>query len=199
MKVYGLTGGIATGKSVVAAMFEKLGAGIIDADRIARSLTDPGGRAFDPIVEAFGEEILAEDGAIDRKKLRAKVFDDPEKRGILNRIVHPLIMEAAAGLIEEEEAKGRELALFEAALLVETGLTGMFYGIIVVDCDPEIQKQRLMERDGVSYEEAVKSLASQAPAGIKLKAADFVITNDRSFEDTRRQVNEIWDRIARKS
>ena len=197
MILIGLTGNIATGKSAAAQMFRERGAGIIDADVIAREVVDVGTDAWKEIVSEFGESILDSDGRIDRKKLGNLVFNDEDKRKKLNRIVHPRIRERIGELISALEAENRQAAVIEAALIIENG--GWLYDavdhIVVVTTDPGIQVGRLIERDGYTEEEALSRINSQMPAAEKLSHADYVIDNSGSLTETARQVEEIWRNI----
>jgi dephospho-CoA kinase len=196
MKVIGLTGNIACGKSVVARMFEELGAKIIDADRIARLVVEPGEPAWKEIVEKFGEGILNTDRTIDRNKLGEIVFNDDEKREELNRITHPRIIERIKERIEEYRGEKAKVVMIEAALIVEKGgMRPLINDLIVVTADEETQIKRLIERSGLSREEAFSRIRSQMPISEKVKHATYVIDNSGSLGHTRRQVEEIWERI----
>ncbi|RJO66105.1 MAG: dephospho-CoA kinase [Myxococcales bacterium] len=196
MKIYGLTGGIASGKSTVAKMFAELGARRLDADALAKQATSPGQPAYEQIVEAFGREILQSDGTLDRRKLRRIVFADEALRERLNAIVHPAVMAATAEAFSLFEAGGASIALYEAALLVETGMYKLFNGLIVVDCPEAIRRRRLMARDGVSAEEAEQVFASQATDAERRQAADFIIDASGSLDRTRQQVRRIWTQLT---
>lgn len=192
----GLTGNIACGKSVVARMFEELGAKIIDADRIARLVVEPGEPAWKEIVEKFGEGILNTDRTIDRNKLGEIVFNDDEKREELNRITHPRIIERIKERIEEYRGEKAKVVMIEAALIVEKGgMRPLINDLIVVTADEETQIKRLIERSGLSREEAFSRIRSQMPISEKVKHATYVIDNSGSLGHTRRQVEEIWERI----
>ncbi len=196
MKIFGLTGGIASGKSTVARMFEKRGARTLDADAIARDVVRPGQEAYRKILETFGNSILQEDGCLDRAALRRLVFADEEKRRTLNAIVHPEVLAETALNVQLEEDMGTEVLLYEAALLVETGAYQGFDGLIVVDCPPDRQKTRLMARDGLEETEAERIMASQADPETRRKAADFRVDTSVGLEDTQRQVDDIWEQLS---
>ena len=196
MKVIGLTGNIACGKSLVADVFRQLGARVIDADQIARLVVKPEEAAWHDIVEKFGEGILNPDKTIDRKKLGDIVFNDEEKRQELNRITHPRIREKIKELLKGYESEGVEVTILEAALIVEGGgLIPLLDALVVVTADEESQIKRLRERKGFSREAAISRIRSQMPQEEKVKHADYVIDNSGTPEETRGQVEEIWKKI----
>ena len=195
-RVIGLTGGIATGKSAVARMFEALGARLIDADRVAREVVLPGTDGLARIVEEFGPTVLAADGTLDRARLKAIVFDDPAKRRRLEAITHPRIVMRIAQRIQEYLAEGDEPIVIEAALLLETSARLPLDAVIVVAAPPEVQLARIEARDALSAEEGRKILAAQMPTAEKVRHAGYVIENGGSLEETRRQVEAVWKRIA---
>jgi dephospho-CoA kinase len=189
----GLTGSIATGKSFVSGVLEELGCRVIDADRVAREVVAPGTEGLRRVVEAFGQKVLTPEGALDRKTLGGIVFADVKLRELLNSILHPLIIAAQdARLREFEEAEPEGVAVVDAALMIESGGYRRFDKLIVVHCRPEIQRQRLIERDGISAEEAGRRIAAQMPQGEKLRYADFNIDTSHGFEDTRRRTREVY-------
>ncbi len=198
MKLYGLTGGIACGKSTAARLFGKLGAVILDADRVAREVVLPGTPAFGEIVKEFGREILAPDGTLDRPRLGGIVFADEEKRRKLNAITHPRIAaETGRRLAALASGDGHEkkLVLYEASLIVELGRK-IGAGLIVVTVRPEAQLRRLMERDGIGAEEARRKISAQMPLEEKAAAADYLIDNSGNIAQMEEQVKEIWREIA---
>lgn len=196
MKVIGLTGNIACGKSVVAKMLEGLGAKIIDADYIARLVVEPGEPAWREIVEKFGEEILHPDGTINRNRLGEVVFNDQEKREELNRITHPRIVETIKDLIDRYAGEKAEVVGIEAALIVEKGgMKPLIGDLIVVTADRETRTARLIERNGFSPEEAAVRIESQMPLSEKIKHATYVVDNSGTLERTREQVEEVWKKI----
>lgn len=196
MKVIGLTGNIGCGKSVVARMFEELGARVIDADRIARLVVDSGEPAWKEIVKTFGKEILNQDGTINRGRLGEIVFNDKEKRETLNGITHPRIIERIKELIEEAGRENVEVVIVEAALIVEKGgMKPLINDLIVVTADEKAQIRRLMGRDRFSREAALSRIRSQIPLSEKVGLATYVIDNSGTLEETRRQVEEVWKRI----
>lgn len=196
MKIIGLTGNIACGKSVVAGMFRELGASVIDADQVARLVVEPGQPAWKEIVERFGEGVLNPDGTINRRRLGEIVFRDAEKREELNRITHPRIIEKIRELIEEHRKEGARVVIVEATLIVEKGGMKPIIGdLIVVTADEETQVMRLTQRVGLSREEALLRIKSQMPVSEKVKHATYVIDNSGDLEKTREQVKRVWEMI----
>lgn len=197
MKVIGLTGGVACGKSVVASMFRELGATIIDADQVSRLVVEPAQPAWEEIVERFGEEVLNPDETINRSRLGEIVFRDEEKREELNRITHPKIIEKIRELIEEHRKKGVEIIIVEAALIVEKGgMKPIISDLIVVTADEETQIKRFTQRLELSREEALIRIKSQMPISEKIKHATYVIDNSGSLEETRERVKKVWEIIS---
>jgi dephospho-CoA kinase len=190
-RVIGLTGGIASGKSAVAATLRELGHPVIDADALARQVVEPGSPALAEIVARFGREVLDAEGRLDRKRLGDIVFSDAAARADLNRIIHPRIGAAGQAEIARLAAAGAPLVFYEAALLVENGLARAFDGLIVVAVSPEIQLARLIARDGLGRPEAEARLAAQLPLETKLAAATHVIDNGEGPDATRVQVEAL--------
>ncbi|HEY7535092.1 MAG TPA: dephospho-CoA kinase [Thermodesulfobacteriota bacterium] len=196
MKVIGLTGNIACGKTIVAKMFEELGARIIDADYIARRVVEPGEPAWKEIVEKFGPEILNPDDTINRKELGDIVFKDKEKREELNNITHPRIIERIKLILEEYRKEKVEVVIIEAALIVEKGgMKPVISGLILITADEEAEITRLIKRDGVSRKQAITRIKSQMPLSEKIKYANYIIDNSGNLKDTRNQVREVWKKI----
>lgn len=193
--IIGLTGGIATGKSTAARFFESEGVVVIDADQLSRQIVEPGEPALDEIVDAFGDEVLQDDGTLDRTALGDKIFRDASARKTLESITHPRIAEAMFDRARQAFDQGHRWVLYEAALLVETGTHRFLDALIVVDCSLETQKTRLQERDEFNPEDAQRRIDSQMPLSKKREAADYIIDNDGSTEDTREQVRQIKRRI----
>ncbi len=191
MRVFGLTGNIGSGKSTVAAMLREAGIPVLDADRISREVTAPGGRAYDAVVQAFGREILRDDGSIDRKRLGEIVFADPASRERLERITHPAIFEAMKEAIAGIEREGHRAVVVEATLIHESGRKGLSEAVISVTCDPETAISRLAARDGMSRSQVEARLRAQMDGDRKAGASDYVIDNSASPEDTSRQVKRI--------
>lgn len=181
MRLFGLTGGIASGKSVVARIFRENGVPVVDADEVAREVVEPGTPGLAKIVAEFGEGVLTSDGTLDRKALGAIVFDDANKRALLNGILHPAI---AAKSAEHFARLGESnpLVCYDAALIVERGLADMFRPLVVVAAPRELQRERLRARDGLTAEEADARLDAQAPVEAKIAAADIVIHNDGTLQ-----------------
>lgn len=181
MRVFGLTGGIASGKSVVARIFRENGVPVVDADEVAREVVEKGTPGLAKIVEEFGERVLASDGTLDRKALGAIVFEDANKRALLNGILHPAIAAKSAEHFARL-SESNPLVCYDAALIVERGLADMFRPLVVVAAPPALQRERLQARDGLTEAEAEARLASQAPVEAKIAAADIVIHNDGTLE-----------------
>ena len=176
----GLTGGIASGKSMVAALFAARGATVIDTDQIARQVVEPGRPALAALVSALGRGILGPGGSVDRKLLRQRIFSDPATRRIVEDILHPAIL---AELARQAAAAPGPYQIHVIPLLVEGGLRSQVDRVLVVDCPEELQIERLMRRDGETREGAVRALEAQATRAGRLAAADDVIANDRSPEE----------------
>ena len=193
----GLTGSIAVGKSFVCNVFSELGCDVLDADRTARDVVLPGTAGLKRVVEYFGDEILKENGELDRAKLGAIVFADREKLKVLNSIVHPLVFEAQDRWLAEKEIEHPDrIAIVDAALMIESGGYERFTKLIVVWCEPAIQLERLMARDAVSEAEALRLIGAQMPQAEKKKYADLLIDTSNGHEDTRRQATEIFERLS---
>lgn len=194
--VLGVTGGIASGKSVVARMLESLGAPMIDTDILARWVVEPEKPAWKEIVAYFGDEVLEENGCLDRKRLSDIVFRDPVKRKKLESFTHPAIMEELARQVNEIAMKDPE-AIIQAVvpLLIEINQQHHFHKVLVVHVPKEIQIERLVKRDGIRREEAAGILKAQLPIDDKLAYADFVIHNENSLEETGRQVKALWKKL----
>ncbi len=189
----GITGGIATGKSTVVEMLKEKGAWIIDFDLLARKVVEPGQPAWKDIVTYFGEQVLKEDNTIDRKKLSDMVFKDAEKRKKLEGFTHPRIYEEFYKELQIIVTKDPDaIVILDIPLLIEQNLQYMFHKVIVVYVPEDIQIKRLMDREGVSYEEAITRMKSQLPIEEKVTYADFVIYNDGPLTQTQRQVDELW-------
>jgi dephospho-CoA kinase len=183
-----LTGNIGSGKSTVAEMLREAGIPVLDADRISREVTAPGGRAYDAVVQAFGKEIVKDDGSIDRNRLGEIVFSDPASRERLERITHPAILEAMKDAIAGIERDGYRAAAVEATLIHESGRKGLFEAVISVTCDRETAISRLAVRGGMSRDEAEARLRAQMDSDRKASASDYVIDNSGDIESTQRQV-----------
>ncbi|MDH3284820.1 MAG: dephospho-CoA kinase [Acidobacteriota bacterium] len=188
----GLTGGIATGKTTVAGMFRELGIPVIDADAIVHELLSAGGRAVQLVSEAFGESIVTPRGGVNRQRLADIVFADQDGRRRLERIVHPLVVEESRGHIERvASTSDAAFVVYDAALLVETGRHEEFDRLVVVSTRPELQLQRLVDRDRLTPDQAGARVRSQMPLCEKVGHADYVIDNSGHWQDTRRQVTNV--------
>jgi dephospho-CoA kinase len=203
MKVIGLTGGIASGKSTVSGFLRELGAVIIDADRVGHDVLKPDSRAWGEVVAAFGKGILAPDGEIDRKKLGETVFADNEALARLNQIVHPRIYALVKAQIEEYRRQGVGVVVLEAPLLIEVplsmkagepSLSDELDEVWVTVAPESVVLKRLKEKSGMSEEQALARIRSQLPSGEKVKKADVVIDTDCSLDELRAKVKELWQK-----
>ncbi|MDQ1522835.1 MAG: dephospho-CoA kinase [Pyrinomonadaceae bacterium] len=194
----GLTGSIAVGKSFVSSVLAGLGCHVLDADLTAREMVAPGSAGLRAVADAFGLEVLRPDGALDRAKLGAIVFNDETRRARLNSILHPLIMEAQdAWLRRCEEQDPQGVAVVDAALMIESGGYQRFEKLIVVHCRPELQLERLLKRDGMSSEEAARRIAAQMPQEEKKKFADYLIDTSGGFDETREQTGAVYEHLKK--
>ncbi|WP_067624072.1 dephospho-CoA kinase [Alicyclobacillus acidiphilus] len=194
--IIGLTGGIGTGKSTVSSMFRDLGAYIVDADVWARKVVEPGTEGLAEIVDAFGREVLLPDGTLNRKKLGAIVFSDDKARQTLNQIVHPRVRR---GMLDETRAyvkqAGDKKVIWDVPLLFEGDTRHLVGSTIVVSASPDVQLARVMARDGIDEKAALARIRAQMPLEEKRRLATFVIDNDGTLENTRKQVERIWTTI----
>ncbi|MEU1039310.1 dephospho-CoA kinase [Streptomyces sp. NPDC005551] len=186
----GLTGGIGAGKSEVSRLLVEHGAVLIDADRIAREVVAPGTPGLAAVVDAFGQDVLAADGGLDRPKLGSVVFADPEKLAVLNAIVHPLVGARSRDL--ETAAPADAVVVHDVPLLAENGLAPLYDLVVVVDARPGTQVDRLVRLRGMSEQDARARMAAQATREERLKIADIVIDNDVPLDQLRRRVGEVW-------
>jgi dephospho-CoA kinase len=197
MKVIGLTGNIASGKSLVASMLETLGAKVIDFDDIARKIVEPGEPAWNEIVNTFGRDILNPDDSINRKALGDIIFNHNQKRKILNEITHPKIVQYTRENVEKYRNENVEVVIIEAALIVERGgLNDLIEKLILVTSDEESQIERLATRNGFSREEAISRINSQMPTEEKAKHADYIINNSGTEMETLHQVKHLWSELS---
>jgi dephospho-CoA kinase len=187
----GLTGGIASGKSLIAGMFAKLGAELVDADQIAREVVAPDEPALEALRAAFGPAVMTARGELDRAALRKLIFADPDKRRALDGLLHPTIRER---LLARLALVRRPYAIVAVPLLVETDFASLVDRIAVVDCPEPLQLERLMRRDGIPRPEAAAMIATQADRATRLRAAHDVIDNSGDIELTRRQVVQLHHR-----
>ncbi len=191
--VVGLTGGIASGKSTVARIFQELGAHVIDADELAREVVKPGTPGWKEVVEAFGQGYLLPDGSLDRKKLAKRIFSHPRDKARLEAIIHPRILELRQKRTQEIlKRHPRAVIIFEVPLLIEKGLQDRVDKVVVVWVPRELQVRRLMERDCLTRREAEERLRNQLPIDEKLKYAHYVIDNSGTLQETRRQVEAVY-------
>lgn len=189
----GLTGGIGSGKSTVSGILRKLGARIIDADVLAREVLEPGRPAYTETIGLFGKRILGSDGRIDRKALANIVFGDPDKRKLLEGIVHPRVFEEEARIAAGIEAdEPGAVVFFDAALLIEAGAHSRMDRVVLVWCRPETQLDRLVIRCGMSREDAILRLNAQMPLEEKKRYATHIVDNDGDLEVTERQVRALY-------
>ncbi|MPY50704.1 dephospho-CoA kinase [Streptomyces acidicola] len=193
----GLTGGIGTGKSEVSRVLVECGAVLIDADRIAREVVAPGTPGLAAVVDAFGEDVLAPDGGLDRPRLGSIVFADAERRAVLNAIVHPLVGARSREL--EEAAPEDAVVVHDVPLLAENGLAPLYDLVVVVDASPETQLDRLVHLRGMTEQDARARMAAQVTREKRLEIADIVIDNDVPLEDLRRRVRDVWGELVRRA
>lgn len=192
-RIVGLTGGIATGKSAVSRLLRELGAVVIDADAASRKVVETGSPGLEQVVQAFGDKILLPDGALDRKALGKIIFGDADARRRLDSILHPLIFREMEQELSAVLREGASVVVLDIPLLFETGLfVDTIDESVVVYARPEVQLRRLMERDGLTEEEASQRIRAQMPVDLKAQRAEHVIDNSGPWEDTKRQVKDLW-------
>ena len=192
MHTVGLTGGIGSGKSAVSRLLRSYGAAVVDADLVAREVVDVGSPGLAAVVEAFGPEVLQEDGSLDRPALGRRVFSDGAALARLNEITHPLIAARTGELFRAAVASGARVVVHDVALLVENGLTGNYDAIVVVAASPQTQLDRLVRLRGMSEDDARARIAAQLPLEDKLAVATHVIRNDGPLEELEPQVEAVW-------
>ncbi|MGW0061308.1 dephospho-CoA kinase [Streptosporangium sandarakinum] len=190
----GLTGGIGSGKSEVSRRLASLGAVVIDADRIAREVVEPGTEGLARVVEAFGAGILRADGTLDRPKLGSIVFSDPERLAVLNGIVHPLVGARVAEL--QDRADADAIVVYDVPLLAENGLALMYDVVVVVDAADDVRIARLVELRGMARQDAEARIAAQASREDRLKVADIVVPNEGSLEELTARAEEVWAELT---
>jgi len=191
VKLYGLTGGIASGKSTVSRMLRELGAHVLDADVIAREVVEPGTPGLQAVAERF-PGVLGPDGRLDRAKLGARIFGDPQERAALNALLHPLIGQQFMLRTQALAEQGVERVLYDAPLLIENRLHLGMDGVVLVWVPREVQKARLMARDGLDEAAADARLAAQLPLDEKRQHATWVVDNSGELGTTRARVEEVW-------
>ncbi len=192
----GLTGGIASGKSVVTARLAELGAVVVDADALAREVVEPGTPGLAAIRDAFGDGVIMPDGSLDRSALGAIVFADEGRRRTLNGIVHPLVRSAAAAIVAAAPADA--VVVQDIPLLVETGQQHDFDLVVVVDAPDDVRVARMVELRGMSENEARARIAAQAGREERNAAADVILENTGSLAELLEQVDALWENVARK-
>jgi dephospho-CoA kinase len=198
MLIVGLTGGVASGKSVVSQVWKEEGAYLIDADRIARELVQPRAPAWKALVKAFGKEILQEDGSIHRKKLATRVFSNPVEKDLLNRILHPRIKREIDRRIKGIGQKGpKAIVVIDAALLVETGYYLNVDKVVVVTSTKKQQIERLRRREQMAQEMARGIIDSQISGEERIKVADIIIRNEGSRKKTERKAKEVFEELKK--
>lgn len=192
----GLTGGVASGKTTVSDFFKGLGIPVIDADVISHEVTQPDGSAFEEIISSFGSSILDENGFIDRKKMRAIIFDDASKKEMLERIIHPKVREE---MFDSVSQSNDHYLIVSVPLLVETGMNQMMDRTLVVDCSQETQIERLIHRDKITLDEAKSILRNQTSRSNRLKAADDLIVNEKNvtLNELEKEVLELNERYSK--
>jgi dephospho-CoA kinase len=194
--LFGLTGGIASGKSAVAARLRERGVPVIDADQLAREAVAPGTAGLAAVVELFGQDVLQTDGSLDRKKVALAVFGDDAKRKALNAIVHPIVSTLTFKTASQLRDEGEALACYEAALIVENGVADAFRPLVVVSAPEDLQIARAMARDGATADEARARIRAQMPLAEKTAVADFVIENTGSLDELNRRTDEVLAAIC---
>ena len=198
MLMVGLTGGIAGGKSTVAQLFKSEGAYIIDLDGISREVVEPGTTGWKEVVNVFGKEVLNDDQTLDRKKLGEIVFSDPTKRKLLEAILHPKIYEAQVRQVKDiAKRDGRAVVIIDIPLLIEVKRHGAFDRVVLVCVSPEIQLERLRERNGLSVEEASQRISSQMPIDSKINYAHYIINNEGPLEKVAERVKEVFRELKK--
>jgi len=192
----GLTGSIAVGKSFVLGVLAELGCRALDADRVAREVVQPGTPGLNAVTQAFGDEILNSDRSLDRARLGEIVFQDESKRLQLNSILHPFIIARQDEILRDWEHETPDaIAVIDAALMIESGGYRRLDKLIVVHCRPEVQLERLINRDGLSREEALRRINAQMPQEEKKKYADNLIDTSEGFESARAQTEAVWRQL----
>ena len=195
MKLIGLTGGVGSGKSTVAAMLRELGAEVLDADEAAHAAYEPGSPGFDAVVREFGRDYVR-DGRIDRKNLGELVFHDPDARQRLNAIVHPLVREWMVRRTAEAAERDVAIVVQDVPLLYENGLASLFNSVVLVYVPEELQLERLVEGRGIDADRALAMIAAQMPIEKKRELAHHVIDNSGTVDQTRSQVEEMWAQMT---
>ena len=196
MKRFALTGGIASGKSKVAALLKDAGIPVVDADQLSRIVVQKGSAGLQAVVDCFGTSILTADGNLDRAKMGTVVFNDPTKRQQLEQILHPRIAQAGVAALQALEEAGHRHAIYEAALIFENALENAFDATILVTTTPELQSQRLQSRDGLDKDAAQKRMAAQMPLHEKEKRTSFIIKNTGTLQELQYEVVNLWQNLT---
>jgi len=198
MKIIGLTGGIGSGKSTAAQILKEFGAKVIDADKVAHEVFNPGTEGLQKVVETFGEGVLNSNGEIDRKTLGEIVFSDPSALATLNGIIHPRAYDLTKSRLEEFRKQGTEVVILEVILLVEAGWDHLVDEIWITTATEDTVVKRLQESRGLTKEEILTRIHAQTPNEERIKYADVVIENDGSYEELKTKLSELWNRIEDK-
>ena len=194
----GLTGSIGVGKSFVAGVLAELGCHVLDADRTSREVVEPGSPGLRAVADSFGDEVLREDGTLDREYLGSLIFADEGKRALLNSILHPYIIarqDRFLGAWEADDPQG--IGVVDAALMIESGGYKRFGKLIVVHCEPDIQLQRVMTRNNLSLEKAEQRIRAQMPQEEKKTFADYLIDTSQGFQNTRQRTSEVYRELRK--
>ena len=200
MQLIGLTGGIASGKSVVASRLAERGAVIVDADRVAREVVEPGTPALARIAEEFGDGVIASDGSLDRAALGAIIFSSPEKRAALNAITHPAVAERSHELFAAAEAADPDaIVVYDVPLLVDAGRADEFDLVVVVNASTETRIARMMQLRGMSHDEALHRINAQATNTERLAIADVVIDANGTLDETLHQADVLWEKLRQRA
>jgi len=194
--VFALTGGIASGKSAVAARFRSRGLTVVDADQLARAAVAPGSDGLKQVEAHFGARVLNDSGELDRKQLGEIVFSNAAERAILNAIVHPEVRRLAALAFAEAGARGEPLACYEVPLLFEVGMEGQFAKVVVVDAPDGVRRARLAARDTLDREQVEARIAAQMPLAVKVRRADYVIVNDSTRAELDIRADVVFEQLC---
>jgi dephospho-CoA kinase len=197
MLLVGLTGNIAAGKSTVAELFARKGTGIVDSDILAREAVAPGTPALAEIFARWGDRVRAEDGALDRQKMRAIVFADAAEREALNAIVHPRVEAMRERLVDEARERGDKILICDIPLLYEKDLAGRFDCVVLVDAPRAVRTQRLVRERGIEAKEADAMIDAQMPADVKRGRADYIIENSGSHAELEQRTLAVWRNLVR--
>lgn len=195
MRLIGLTGNIASGKSTVAELFKERGATLVDADVLAREVVEPGTPAHQAIAKRWGRGVLAPDGTLDRTALRERVFSEPDELDALNAIVHPEVSRRRDALVSEARARGDRIVVCDIPLLFERRLVDEFDRIVLVDAPRALRLDRLVRERGLPETDAMNMIAAQMPAELKRARAEFIIDNTGTPEQLAKRVDQVWNAL----